>query len=371
MHLQSISYSEFDGKPREWILRDSEFGKITLIVGRNTSGKTRTLNIISGLADLISGEREALTSGNYHVKFISGKDQYVFDVNMADNVITSETFTVNDVVKLQRNSEGKGKVYAKQYTEDMDFMVSQNKLASVVRRDPLQHEFLEPLHEWAKGYIHYRFADDEEKATLLAFGEGPSNKKVRYHPTGLLKKGLEKFEDQFKNNIILDLKSVGYSITDLGIKQPYDVLVTQGPPVHGVYVQEEDLDCYTEQRQMSSGMFRALSVIIKLNYMILDDDVSKPVLSVDDIGEGLDYQRSSDLVSLLINKTNSENIQLIMSTNDQFVMNGVSLDYWSISNRNGNIVNIINKKSAPDLFEKFKYIGLNNFEFFASDFFLG
>jgi hypothetical protein len=45
---------------------------------------------------------------------------------------------------------------------------------------------------------------------------------------------------------------------------------------------------------------------------------------IDDIGEGLDFDRSSRLIKLLIEiAEKNENIRLIMSTNDRFVMNAV------------------------------------------------
>jgi ABC-type lipoprotein export system ATPase subunit len=47
---------------------------------------------------------------------------------------------------------------------------------------------------------------------------------------------------------------------------------------------------------------------------------------IDDIGEGLDYERSSNLIKLLLKKMKKESIQLIMSTNDRFVMNNIPYD---------------------------------------------
>ena len=204
--------------------------------------------------------------------------------------------------------------------------------------------------------------------TYIAFQKGIKNKSHKYHSVGLLKKGIEKFGDEFKSNIKLDMKSIGFIISDVDIKHPNNVIVTEGPPIHGIYVKEENLKCLTEQAEMSNGMFRALSLIIKLNYVLLEN--INPILSIDDIGEGLDFSRSKKLVDLVINKSKTSKIQLIMSTNDQFIMNGVPLEHWAIADRKTSKVNIITNKTCPEVFEKFKFIGLNNFEFFASDFYL-
>ena len=91
---------------------------------------------------------------------------------------------------------------------------------------------------------------------------------------------------------------------------------------------------------------------------------------IDDIGEGLDYERASNLIKLVIEKAKSNNIQIIMSTNDRFVMNNVPLEYWAIINREGAKVKIFNRNNSNEMFEDFKYTGLNNFDLFSSDFYL-
>ncbi len=368
MHLHSIQYGQFMGQSKEWLLSKSSFNRISLIVGKNASGKTRTLNIISGLANLLRSESTVFGNGEYDVDFIFGEDKYNFKITMDNYQVTRELLTCNEEELLVRDEEGKGTIYTKEVDKRLKFNVSNDQIASVVKRDSEQHEFLEPLHLWAESVLHYRFADDIEKGTFIAFTKNAIvQPRYKYHSIVLLKKGIDKFGEKFKSNILLDMKAVGYVINDVDIKQPDDVIITEGPPVHCLYVQEEDLSCVTEQTSMSNGMFRALSLLIKLNYILLENQ--DYVLSVDDIGEGLDFNRSKDLVDLVINKARSKKMQLIMSTNDQFIMNGVPLDYWSIADRKGSTVNIINIDVEPEVFEKFKFVGLNNFEFFASEFY--
>jgi hypothetical protein len=63
-------------------------------------------------------------------------------------------------------------------------------------------------------------------------------------------------------------------------------------------------------------MFRTLSLFIQLNYAL---QASLPsCLLIDDIGEGLDYSRSALLIERLMSKVEGTQIQLVMSTNDQF-----------------------------------------------------
>jgi hypothetical protein len=71
---------------------------------------------------------------------------------------------------------------------------------------------------------------------------------------------------------------------------------------------------------------------------------------------------------LLISKAKENDMQLIMTSNDRFVMNEVPLEYWSVMKRQGGTVKIFNHINSRNQFEQFKYLGLNNFDFFASDF---
>jgi len=89
---------------------------------------------------------------------------------------------------------------------------------------------------------------------------------------------------------------------------------------------------------------------------------------IDDIGEGLDFDRSCKLIKVLIKKAEESRVQLIMATNDRFVMNVVPLQYWSVLQRHGGGSKVLNYDNARARFDEFKFTGMNNFDFFATDF---
>ena len=134
-----------------------------------------------------------------------------------------------------------------------------------------------------------------------------------------------------------------------------------------MYTVESDLGFKNPQTQMSQGMWRALALVIHLNSCTFSKN--KQLILIDDIGEGLDYERSVAIIDLLISKAKTNDIQLMMTSNDRFVMNKVPLEYWSVLKRKGGIVKMFNLRNSQKQFDKFKYIGLSNFDFFASDFF--
>lgn len=118
---------------------------------------------------------------------------------------------------------------------------------------------------------------------------------------------------------------------------------------------------------MSQGMFRALALLIQVNFA--QRSSTGGCLLVDDIGEGLDYERSTALIELLIEKGRRHGIQLIMATNDRFVMNKVPLEYWCVIQRTGAHCKIYNYKNCKQTFDEFKLTGLNNFDFLATEFY--
>jgi hypothetical protein len=135
----------------------------------------------------------------------------------------------------------------------------------------------------------------------------------------------------------------------------------------GLFVKEADLQVPTGQFGMSDGMFRALALIIHAAFAELASLPS--CIVVDDIGEGLDYERSTLLIQLLMERANRKAIQLIMTTNDRFAMNAVPLEAWCGLRRSATGVETVSERSHPEVFEQFRLTGLNNFDFFKTDFF--
>jgi AAA15 family ATPase/GTPase len=161
---------------------------------------------------------------------------------------------------------------------------------------------------------------------------------------GLFVKGEQEFAQDFRKRIINSMKEIGYELSNIG--------VTQNPgspriPIPGasnglvLFIGEKNSQTAILQPQMSQGMFRALSLIIQVTYNILKK--LPTTILIDDIGEGLDFDRSSRLIKLLVKIVeNNDNTQLIMSTNDRFVMNNVPLEHWQVIQRKGGECTVYN-----------------------------
>jgi len=372
MKLKKISYSQFKGEPREWTINGLTLGPINLLVGKNAIGKTKTLRIISGLSRLLcTDEVIHYLSGEYHVVFEHNDLICEYEVEYRDSKILKEVFSHNGKKLVERGEGGVGKIYAEKIGKHLDFQSPENKIAVVARRDSIQHPYLEPLYQWANTAYFYPFGSDmgKENFALAVKGQKPEFDSRNYERVvGIYKRGEEDLGDEFKEMVFRDMEEVGYPIEDIGLKLPISLIVLGTPPgeLLGLYVKEVSLRDITDQGDMSSGMFRALSIIIQLNYSRMA--LRPSCILIDDIGEGLDFERSKSLLELLVRKVRDSSVQLIMATNDRFIMNAVPLEAWIVLRREGQKTVVYNYENSREVFEEFKFTGLSNFEFFAADF---
>ena len=300
MELKKISYAEFQGSPQEWKLDELELGQSNLLVGKNASGKTRALNVISGLARYLSGLSPISVSGSYVCEFHRGNDVYRYSFETMDQQVTVESLSFNGKSVIERGAEGKGSIWAVQLDNYLEFQSPTKSLTAAIRRDAIQHPFLEPLYEWASSLRHYTFGTPLGKETMahLAKNALPADAREQNAVVGLFARAKKEFGDAFVNNLKADFSAVGYGINSIDIGSPISIQFVGLPmDVVGLNVQETTLPGVTDQFSMSQGMFRALSLLIHMNYCQLS--ITGSTVLIDDIGEGLDFDRSCRLIEVL------------------------------------------------------------------------
>jgi AAA15 family ATPase/GTPase len=390
MKLELFEYTYNKDKPNQWRIEGGQLGNINLIVGKNATGKSRIVNAIHKLSELLSESGKIdplLRKDTWHLFFDSitdknHKTEYFLEVE--NGQVLQEKLIIGGKQFLERNDTGEGKIFAKELDRNIRFQTPKTELAVVKRRDTIQHPFLEDIYQWSSSLRFYEFGSRLGKNTLAKLPpttellKAKTDTKDYDYVVGIFVLGKREHNNQFIQKIIEDMNQIGYKITNIETKVPsflnsnissledLDENLDNLPKF--LYVQEEGLSSVTEQSEISQGMFRALSLFIQINYAILSDKPS--CIIIDDIGEGLDFQRSSAIIEILIDKAKEGGNQLIMTTNDENVMNGVPLEYWSVIERQPGVAKLHNYSNSPEQFEQFKYIGLNNFDFFASEFYL-
>lgn len=387
MKLDIFDYVYNKGLPGEWRVEECRLSQTNLIVGKNATGKTKIVRAIDTLSKLLSESRSlAPQPKSYEWRLLFDTDlpeqktEYILKIEKG--LVIKEKLIIGSKSNeplLDRDESGEGTIFTQELARNIRFQTDQTELAVVKRRDSIQHPFLENLYQWSSSLRFYEFGAQLGKNTMarirstMELLKNQTDFKDSNFVVGIFVIGKQEIGEPFIKAILSDMREIGYKLSEIGTKVPSlinpDISVDSPDNLpQFLYIQEEDLTSVTEQSEISQGMFRALSLFIQINYYLL---ASKPsCIVIDDIGEGLDYQRSSSIIKILINKAQTGLIQLIMTTNDEFIMNGVPIEYWSLIERTPGSAKLHNIYNSREKIEEFKFIGLNNFDLFTSEFLL-
>jgi AAA15 family ATPase/GTPase len=375
MRLDFVEYCQDEDLPSQWRLDGCQLSNINLIVGKNASGKSRILKAINLISNLLSGDeviRPDARLKEWKLIFDSDREDHkkVYILKIENGQVVREIFTIGNKTLLDRKESGEGKVWAEKLRQDIDFQTPLDGVAIFKRRDSIQHPQFEEIYIWANLLRYYEFGTELGKRYLGSINTKNIDLKDTDKVVDIFISGQKKLGESFLKAIKLDMLSIGYNISEIETKTPSVFELLDEIPINlqCMYVQESDLKAKTEQALMSQGMFRALSLIIQVNYSLLAQKPS--CILIDDIGEGLDFERSSAMIKLLIDKAKTGLVQLIMTTNDRFIMNGVPLEYWSVIERKVGLTKLHNTHNSKEIFDDFKFTGLNNFDFFATQFYI-
>ncbi|MEH2304334.1 ATP-binding protein [Nostoc sp.] len=382
MKLDLVEYCQDKALPSEWRLDGCQLGNVNLIVGKNASGKSKILRAINLISGLLSGDaslRPDRMSREWKLTFDSdnadNKKVYILTVDKGQ--VVKESFTIGSTKYLDRNESGVGLVWAEKLQKSIDFQTPTDGVAAFQKRDSIQHPVFDEIYNWASSLNYYQFGTDLGRKSLAVEHPIKKRKKINLRDADnvidIFNLGKAQLSPSFIEDIKSDMLSIGYNISEIGTQTPSVIFSDEEDEVslqyiQCLYVQESDLQEKTEQGLISQGMFRALSLIIQINYSLL---AKKPsCILIDDIGEGLDFERASAMIELLISKTQTGLVQLVMTTNDRYIMNGVPLEYWSVIERKPGLAKLHNIHNSKQIFEDFKFTGLNNFDFFATQFYV-
>ncbi len=358
MILSKLSYYENKDKDNYWEIKDLCFNKINLIIGLNATGKTRLVRVISGFAKIVSRKSKFL-NGNWNLEFVNNEIKYQYILQINKGLVKTEKIKVDNRIVLKRSNEN-GEIYSEISGKKQKINPPNNALVLHIRRDIKEYSFFEEFISWAENFIGYNFTS--VRPNNISIPIDPDNIEL-FDDLGatpyILKKMLVNKQDI--KSIKQYLEDINYPVDDINVKSlmqanlSREVLLTK--------IKERDLKCEIDQTQMSQGMFRAIALIIILQQLIRANRSCTVV--IDDIGEGLDYERSTKLIKLLVNKIAKSKIQLIVTSNHRFMINAVELKYLNILERKGQIVKSFNYRNSKKLFDDFKYTGLNNFDLFT------
>lgn len=344
MILSSFSYKE----PGWELAGLSPLNPVNLLVAKNATGKSRSVRAIQAVTSFLQMKETNMFPRTFSTEmiFTAREDinwtlKYSFRIN--EGFIEKEELVVGEEVLIKRT-----KVTAKYKQDKID--PPSEKLVVQIRRDKNQYPEIEKLMLWAEGVTSV-FCSDINPLTILGMG-----KILNTHSFCDLVDSLS--QDELKNVLRLS-KSLGYDIANLKT-------IEAATGVKLVQVKEKSVKNKMVDMQLSNGMLRTLYLLCFAS--VIKHNKKLSMLLIDDLGEGLDYRRSVDLGKIIFEDCEKNNVQLIVSSNDAFLMDVVNIANWQVLRRKNSKVTTINPNTHSDLFKKFRMTGLSNFDLFSSDF---
>jgi len=362
MLLKKISYFEHRGQPKYWEIKDVNLTETNLIVGINATGKTRFTNVISNLCKYIT-KKSKCNNGCWNLEFADSStgDVYCYALEFSNRLVVKEEISRNKKVLLRRENEN-GEIFSEASKAMMSFAPPKEELTVHVRRDKREYPFLEKIYEWANNFHGYSFTNTSPNQITVP---NPNMQGSILEDLGtvpyILVKALK--NPEIEGKIISDFSRIGYPVEKISVLKR---AIPGAPPgVLFVEVQEADLKCATPQLAMSQGMYRAFSLIVIVEHILSTGE--QCTIAIDDLGEGLDYLRSTKLIELLFEKIKNSSVQLIVTSNDRFVINAIDMKKLILLERKGPVVASFNYIKDKEKFDDFEFTGLNNFDFFTNN----
>lgn len=346
MRLTSFSY-----KTSGWELTEmSPLDTTNLLVGKNASGKTRIIMALQNVTNFMQMKPAVFVDKEFKVKMTfddvlneGWKMTYSFDITK--DCVVSESLTVNGKSLIRRSAD-KAIFYKDSVNPPLD------KLLVQIRRDKTAYPQVEALMEWVEGVISVSCSNINNFTLIL----GGTSLFVNPLPFSTLVDALGK---EGKKYVLENARALGYDILDI-------YTVKASGEMTFVMIRERYSKQVIADFQLSNGMIRVLYILCFLVY--IRHNRKHSLLLIDDLGEGLDYNRATLLGNIVFDSCEKENLQLIASSNDSFMMDVVDIRKWQILRRKNSKLNVLNHINASELFNSFLLTGLSNFDLFASDY---
>ena len=339
MFLSKLTYRDAD-----WEIGPIHFSQQSLIVGPNASGKSTVLRCIRNFVSIVLGysKVDALPDCQYELEFSNDIGIVTYILHIQGGSVVKESLKTSGTVRLVRDEQ-------ESRVGDETVNVPDTTLVLNARRDIVKYPDIEMVLTWVEKMSSFIFSN------ILS-----SNSSISPFTTIQLDICVmwEKLKDAQKAAVNDWMRALRYNIKTIDI----------APNKLGeksLFVVEDEVSSPVIMGNMSNGMFRVLYLFVYLHYVA--SSTSGAVL-IDDIGEGLDYFRSSSLGKKLFAFGQEHGVQMIVTSNDSFLVDTVDLSAWVLLKRTGRIVTSISAKTNPVDFARFRKLGLSNFDLIKTDF---
>ena len=340
MVLSEFTYKQASG----WRLEELLLNHQNLIVGLNSVGKSRTVSALGQVARFIRGEAAANMDDIECSLLLENGSKLEYSFKVAGGDVQTEILRMDGRLLIMRKCSS-----ATMYDEQVS--PPAGKLLIQVRRDTLRYPEIEEIIRWAEHTSMFVFSNITTSPNSL------SPYVISNEP--LLPVMYGKISEEKQKQLLAFMHELGYEIDRIEEYQREN-----GSKMLHVY--ERGIENPLTPFELSNGMFRVFCVLLYMLYCSTLADAR--CLIIDDMGEGLDYMRSTRLGKIMFSYCEENHIQLLATSNDSFLMDAVDLQYWNILQRKGGRVYGLNNKNSKELFERFVRTGLSNFDILSSNF---
>jgi ABC-type cobalamin/Fe3+-siderophores transport system ATPase subunit len=338
-----IFLKSFTYRTMEWTLNKVYFNRQSLVVGQNATGKTKLLESISTVINTVL-MKDFNWKGKNHFSAsleFDGDMTLLYNIEFREGKIVSEELLDQNRKKLLVSRTSQTCFF---YDED-GITLPERSTALIAKQDIVKYKEAASIMQWAQTTRSITFS-------LLHIDK---NDQMRLGGISMeeMYEGLNPEEHQL---ICQYMNKLDYHLVSIQEKNADEMKY--------IVVKEDGLnDLLTFN--LSNGMYRVLYILF---YMLYISKQHVKCILVDDLGEGLDYDRATKLGKIVFDFCKEHSIQLVATSNDSFLMNVVPLNNWVILTRALNTVDAISIKSHKGLFDKFTKTGLRNFDILRTDF---
>lgn len=364
--IKSLNYEEDyfhqqTKQRRRWRLEGLAFSQFTILTGLNSSGKTRTCNIIKNtISRIVNPLKPQLGKTEMTISVAEDRTyRYTSDIHQDEsfnNFVKDEELWWLKERGKNRMLFNRKKILNSRSNRLVSYSPPDDQLTFHARRDKVHHTYIEDIIDSAKQFY---FLDFEEPKVLARFTQPLKQLPQEILPsmTPLFFEGL--VDKEKKNKIIDEINRMGFPIKDLFVRP----LMIAGQEIPDLYIEEKGVEGIFSYLEASSGMFKMIFLIVFLN---LIEDGS--CILIDNAADGLDYMRSIYLPSLV--ERAAKNKQIILCSNNEMLLNQTNIRNWNVVYRQGPGVTAFNYENSKDKLLKFADTGLSSYEYFKEEYFL-
>lgn len=350
LFLNSFEYQTPSSDSRkQYKISELWFDKLSLVVGKNATGKSQILTLIDSFADMILQAID-LKNGTWNFGFKLNGENLVYEIRIQGDFVLHEKLFSEKTTYIERD-EDSAKIFDSVLDSHQEIFPPKQKLVLQTRRDTKHYPIFEEIFHWAKNIYHIKFGHiyaNKKIAGIAAKSQSQLQLSAIFH----------NLSDKAKVKLIKSIEKLHLDIDEIGIGSHKND--------ECLYVREKSTQFIFHEPEISESLYRLLTFMIFLLY--LQNHNSGSLLLIDDFCEGLDYESTKNIGNFLLDNFDESNTQLIISSNSHFLMDLIDIRHWNILHRQPLHIQAINFHNKKNEFEDFKFTGLSNSDLLTSDY---